>query len=226
MGRQMSAGLVIISAFTLGCGGDADPGGPTRIRVEGQVISSRSRTGIADAAVSIGNILGNDFVTTTTDAEGRFSADAEYFECAGVTIQVQHTGYLQQPGLVDVCPGSSRTIELVPDPVESSIAPENPMLQLGGSIDLQLRVTFYDGTADENGEAYWSIGSNAHTPDTSLCGSVPDSASRGVRYTAPSSPPPSGCGPSAGQGRLIAAPVGILGGSLDASDTVIVSVGP
>ena len=52
MGRGFATAVMMIAA--LACGGDDDPGGPTTILVEGQVISARSRAPLEGAMVSVG----------------------------------------------------------------------------------------------------------------------------------------------------------------------------
>ena len=226
MARSLAVGLIAL-VFSTACGDDDDPGGPTAVQVEGQVISARSRAPLEGATVSLGSLIGGPLVTTTTDAEGRFAASLESYYCAGEKILVVHPGYLQPLPQPDVCPGSLRLIELEPEPVSSVISPQNPVVGVGGTVDFQVQVTFADGTMEENGSAYWLIGADQNIADPSVCGTVPDNVPlQTATYTAPSVPPPGECGGSAGQVAVVAAPEARVGGSLDASDTVLVTVTP
>jgi hypothetical protein len=226
MPRSLAVGLIAV-VFSTACGSD-DPGGPDLVVVEGEVISARSGAGLAGATVAIGSLAGTEFVTTTTDADGRFTANVEVFACEGVSILAALTGYQQPAPYSNVCPGSPRTIELAPLPTSSLISPQDPTVGPGGTVDLQLQVTFFDGTAEEDGEAVWFIADDGTLDDTSVCGTVPvGESSRGTTYTAPSAPPPGGCGGSAGQAAVVAAPLGRGGGGVgEASDTVMVTVTP
>lgn len=226
MRRSFAAAVMTIAGLACG-GGDDDPGGPTTIRVEGQVISARSRAPLEGATVSLGNPIGGDFVTTTTDADGRFAASVQYYLCGGVWIWVDQPGYVQPLPPPDVCPGPPRLVEMHPDPVSSVVSPQDPVVAVGGTVDFQVQVTFADGTVEENGSAYWQIGADLDIPDPTVCGSVPDGApAQSATYTAPSVPPPGECGGSAGQVAVVAAPEAVVGGSLEASDTVVVTVTP
>jgi hypothetical protein len=60
-----------------------------------------------------------------------------------------------------------------------------------------------------------------------VCGSFPaEGAVSGSTYTAPATPPPAQCGASAGQAAVVADPQVGVGGSVEASDTVVVTVTP
>jgi hypothetical protein len=228
MRRRLLIGLIAVASATYGCGGDDDPAGPTTVLVEGRVISSRSKAAISGATVGIGNLIGADFVSTTTDADGRFAASVEVFECGGVHILATQTGYVQPAPYPDLCPGSSRTIELNPDPTSSVITPDNPTIQLNGTVEFHVRVTFFDGTVEDDGEAVWLIAADSDIADSSTCGMIPDvGVVRGTTYTAPASLPPTECGAEAGQAAVVAAPIGGDGfGNLAGSDTVVVTVTP
>ena len=224
MGRSHSACLLAIAGLAVGCGG-GDPTGRTTLQVQGSVISSRSRAGIAGAEINIGGYLSNDFVTTTTGSDGSFAATVESFGCEGDIIFVTHSGYVQPAPFPDIC--SPRTVELNPDPLASVISPQDPTTGLGGTVMFQVRVTFVDGTVEDPGEAVWFIDPSG-TIAGSECGSVSDEGVvRAVIYTAPSALPPPACGSGSDQVTVVAAPVSA--GStqiLDASDRVEVTVTP
>jgi hypothetical protein len=225
--RSLPLGLIAL-VFSTACGSD-DPGGPDVVVLEAQVVSARSGAGLAGATVSIGSLAGTQFVTTTTDSEGRFTANVEVVTCEGVSILAELTGYQQSAPYPNVCPGSSRTIELAPLPASIVISPQDPTVGPGGTIDFQVQVTFFDGTTEEDGEAVWFIAEDGTLVDTSVCGSIPPGvpAPGGTTYTAPSAPPPVGCGGAAGQAAVVAAAaVGLGPGSGGASDTVLVTVTP
>jgi hypothetical protein len=177
--------------------------------------------------VSVGTLIGDPLITTTTDADGRFAATLESDLCEGEKILVVHPGYTQPLPQPDVCPGSLRLIELQPDPVSSVISPQDPVVLVGGGVEFQVQVTFADGTVEENGLAYWQIGAHQDVADPSVCGTIPDGVPlQSATYTAPSAPPPAECGGAAGQAAVVAAPEAVVGGSLEASDTVVVTVAP
>jgi hypothetical protein len=227
MGRSLSNRLIAVAGLAVGCGGGEDPTGTTTIQVEGRVISARSRAGIAGAEINIGGFLSNDFVITTTGSDGSFAASVESFGCEGDIIFVIHSGYLQPAPFPNVCPGSSRTIELDPKAISSVIRPQDPMTTLGGTVDFQVRVTFFDGTVEDPGEVVWFVAPSGPI-DGPECGSVPDVGPvRATTYTAPSSQPPAQCGPASGHVAVGAAPVeGTAGATLEVSDTVVVTVTP
>jgi hypothetical protein len=232
MVRRLVLGLTIGGGLVTACGGSDDTGGPDTTLVHGQVISNRSRAGIAGATVTIRDLIqfGNDdySVSTTTDAEGRFSASVEYFACEGLSILATYPGYAQPTPFPHPCPGSSPLIELDPNATASEITPRDPTVHVSETVEFHTSVTFADGTSDPDGPAAWLIGAVTDIADASACGMVPDvGSSRGTTYTAPPSPPPAECGGSMGQVAIVAAPVGALGfSSLDASDTVLVTVLP
>jgi hypothetical protein len=94
-------------------------------------------------------------------------------------------------------------------------------------VYFHVRVTFFDGTVEDQGEALWLIGADGDVGDGSVCGTLPDvGAVQGTTYTAPPAPPPTGCGGLAGQAAVVAAPADQAGGTLDASNTVAVTVTP
>ena len=224
MGRRL---LLLLAGLGLAACGDDDPGGPDTVLVEGQVISSRSGAPVADASVNIGNLIAGPFVETSTDAEGRFSAMVDVSVCGGVHILVNHPDYTQPAPFPDVCPGTSRVIEVQPAAVSIVIAPQDPSVPVGGTVDFTAHVTYVDGTEDENGAAFWVIAAGPDIGDPLVCGSFPPSVVvQGITYTAPATPPPAECGAAAGQVLVVAYPEAGFGSNVEASDTVIVTVTP
>lgn len=227
MRHRLRAGLIFVIGLSSACGGNDAPAGPTTIHFEGRLISARSRVGIPDATVHIGALGGDEFVTTTTDPEGNFAATVNYNACEGVVINIDHPGYLPVSPFPDVCPGSSRTIELDPRPTMSLITPHDPSIGLGGVVAFHVAVTFFDGTVDDDGEAAWGVVARAELLDTSVCGTIPDPGPvRGTTYIAPAVPLPPDCGVVAGQTAVVAVPVVRASYAIEASDTVVVTVTP
>jgi hypothetical protein len=226
MGHRLTAWFLGAASFLPACS-HVDTGGPTTVRVEGRVISAKSQAGIEGADVNIGGLLSSDFVTTTTGSDGSFAASVESFGCEGDIIFVTHTGYFQPTPYPNICPGSSHTVQLRPGALTSHITPPDPTVGLGGTVNFQVRVTFYDGTIEDQAEAAWFLAPTG-TVDDSECGSIPDDGPvRATTYTAPSVVPPAACGPAPGQVGIVAAPVGAdPGGSFEGSDTVVVMVTP
>ena len=233
MGHCLKAGLILVISLSA-CGGNDAPAGPTTIHYEGRVISARSRVGVPNAEVHIGPIIvlgppgkGDEFVTTTTDADGNFAATIVYSVCEGFVLSIEHPGYLPAAPFPDVCPGSPRTIEVDPRPTSSLITPQDPTVMAGGAVGFHVAVTFFDGSVEDDGVAAWAVAPSTELGDTSVCGTIPNGDPvQGTTYTAPAVPPPAECGPLAGQTAVVAVPVVRASYAIEASDTVAVTVTP